>query len=530
METLDVHFPRAGLDLNAPFGRQPAREVAPGVWGRTCRVGVNVRSFDPRTNRLRGGSRSGVGKLIFARVGGLLWVVQAIDTVVTTSEAAMQTSQSGRVVNLIAVSYGLPKLWRPGDAAYTDLTNNTGETPPLNITGLVFSAANNQRLYFADGINWCYADPITGTVEPWRATAGSLPVDDDNNTPRLIANYRGRIVLSGLLGDPQVVFASRVDDPTDFDYAPSEEDPTQAWALQTGLQGTVGDVVTCLIPYSDDILVIGCAHSIWMLRGDPGFGGTKDLVSDGIGIGFGKPWAKDPAGNLYFFSNRTGIFVMRPGQGAPVRLSGAITQELLAIDTGGYSVSMAWDDAGQRLHVFVTSLLEPTATRHFCWEERPNAWWVDVFKNKNHDPLCCLTLDGNESENRVIAIGSWDGYVRVLSPTAEDDDGYAIESEVLIGPINTKLLDEMKWEELQAVMAEDGGSVAWSIYAGRTAEAAIDSTPAPSGTFATGRSPTHGIRRAAHALYVKLSSTVLWSIESLRIVVGPQGGTRRRGY
>ena len=43
-------------------------------------------------------------------------------------------------------------------------------------------------------------NPATDTVDDWTASAGTLPADGDSNTPRLICNWRNRIVLSGLMG------------------------------------------------------------------------------------------------------------------------------------------------------------------------------------------------------------------------------------------------------------------------------------------------------------------------------------------
>jgi hypothetical protein len=224
------------------------------------------------------------------------------------------------------------------------------------------------------------------------------------------------------------VFATRVDDPFDNDYSPVNPDPEQAWALQTGNEGTVGDSVTALIAYSDDLLIIGCDHSIYMLRGDPGFGGTKDLVSEDLGIAFGKAWTKDPDGNLYFFSNRGAVYVMAPGGGKPTKLTQPINQLVNAVNTGESAISMAWDDKTNRLYVFVTNALEPADATHYCWERDTGAWWTDTFKNKAHNPLCVAVFDGNEPDDRVIALGCWDGYVRFLDPTASTDDGWPIES------------------------------------------------------------------------------------------------------
>ncbi len=70
----DLTFPLAGQDVMAQVGGQP-----PG----TTALGHNVRALDPRTRRLRGGSRSGLTKYIDATPGGLTTEIQHLAVVVT---------------------------------------------------------------------------------------------------------------------------------------------------------------------------------------------------------------------------------------------------------------------------------------------------------------------------------------------------------------------------------------------------------------------------------------------------------------
>lgn len=459
----------------------------------------------------------------------------------------MQTSQSGRVVTVVTVSQGNVYVANSGDTAWTAAINSSGETPPLNFTGLMFSAANNQKLWFADGTNYVYYDPSVNTVFPWTiglyqpgdtggvpgTPKGILPVDEGNNTPRLICTWRGRTVLSGLLLDPQNWFMSAVSDPQNFDYAPLSISPTQAIAGNNAPQGFIGDVVTSLCPYTDDIMVFFGDHSIYMMRGDPMAGGQIDLISDSIGGSWGICWCKDPHGTIYFVSNRTGIYSLVPGQ-QPVRISQAIEQLLLPIDTGQNSIRLIWNDRYQGLHVFVTNLNQPQANQHFFYEERTGAWWTDSFGNSNHDPLCCCVFDGNTPGDRAVLIGSWDGFVRTISPTAVDDDGTPIASKVIIGPILTENLDDMLLKDLQGILGQASGPVTYSILVGPTAEAALASSPVFSGmwkvtTETAGRNLTNFIRRSGHAVYIEIDAIGQWAIEQIRARIAGQGKVRRRG-
>lgn len=521
----DLSFPKAGLDLSGPFTLQRPN---------TSPAALNVRGFEAGTNRLRGGTRPGLSRYVNARVGSVGWIVQEVNQITYqgTPGAGMQTNSSGRIVYLVAVSKGNVYYTTAGGTAWTAATNNSGASPPLNFTGIVRSAPNNLKLYFADGNNWRYFDPSDTSVNTWAATAGTLPVDADSNKPRLICTWRGRTVLSGLLKDPQNWFMSAANDPTDFDYAPLSPSPTDAVAGNNAPQGLIGDVITALVPYSDDILIFGGDHSLYMMRGDPAAGGELDLVSDTIGMAWGIPWCKDPYGVVYFVSNRCGVYSLVPGQ-APQRISQQIEQLVQDLDTGANTIRLAWDDRFQGLHIFVTPTANAAAgegTLHFFYEQRTGAWWQDTFGNKNHNPLCCVTFDGNLASDRVALIGSWDGYVRWFDPDATDDDGTDIESSVIVGPLVTRELDEVLFKDGQAVLGEESGDVSYDVYVGSTAEGALASDPVSSGTWEAGRNPTSPIRCSGHALWVKISATNPWAMELFRARVAGKGKVARRRF
>lgn len=439
----------------------------------------------------------------------------------------VQLNQAGRIVSVVAVSQGNIYYANSGDTSWSTPTNNTGDTPPLSYSGLISSTALNQKLYFADGNNWVYFQPSDYTVRRWEATAGTLPADAENNFPRLICTWRGRIVLSGLFLDPQNWFMSRAYDATDFDYFPDTVTADQAVAGNNAPAGLIGDVITCLIPYSDDLLIFGGDHSIYLMRGDPMAGGEVDLVTDAIGMAFGEPWCRDPEGTIYFFSNRMGIFAMTPGQ-QPQRISQPIQSSLLDLDTGTNGIRLLWDDRYQGLHVYVTSLLEPDSATHFFWEKRSAAWWMAEFANDDHNPLACCVFDGNEPGDRAILLGSWDGYVRTYDPDAETDDGWPIEATVTIGPLNTKDFDEVLLKDIQGILGETSGSVTYEVLVGRTAEEALSSEPVDSGEWTAGRNQLSPIRRAGHAVYVRLYSNERFTMEAIRARVSLLGKVRRR--
>lgn len=531
----DLKFPLAGIDLSLAYGRQsPRKMLGREDWGMTTPEGVNVRAFEAATNRMRGGSREGLVKYISAQVASLAWVIQELNqvTVEGTPSGSMQTSASGRIVYLVAVSQGLPYWTTAGQSTWTASSNTTGSSPPLNATGIVRSAVNNLKLFFVDGINSRYWDPADQTIKTWTATAGTLPIDGSNNRPRLICTWRGRTVLSGVLEDPQNWFMSAVNDPFDYDYAPSSPSATDAVAGNLSPLGLIGDVVTGLCPYSDDVLMVFGDHSIYAIRGDPLGGGSVDLVSDIIGAAWGQAWCKDPYGSIWFVSNRMGIYTLTPGSGPPVRVSQQIEQIVGDVNTGANTIRLAWNDRFQGLHVFITPTANAAAGAnafHLFYEARTGGWWKDTFANRNHNPLCVLTYDGNLPTDRAVLLGSWDGYVRNFSTTATKDDGTAIASSVVFGPLLTKDLDAVLFKDMQAVLGADSGDVTYAVHEGATAELALESTAILTGTFAAGRNHTTPIRRRGYALWVKITSTNQWAMEAIRIRIEGKGKVARRG-
>lgn len=112
---IDLHFPPNGVDLSGGVGAQ-----AEG----TTPEGENVRALDHRTGRLRGGSRSGLSRLIDARVGGLDSVVQhlAVVTDHTTDRLPLGEEQVLLVNNP-------PPSFPPGDVPPGEPDHSDDPTP-----------------------------------------------------------------------------------------------------------------------------------------------------------------------------------------------------------------------------------------------------------------------------------------------------------------------------------------------------------------------------------------------------------------
>ncbi len=277
------------------------------------------------------------------------------------------------------------------------------------------------------------------------------------------------------------------------------------------------------------MLIFGGDHTIYLMRGDPMAGGQIDLVSDSIGMAWGIPWCKDPYGTVYFFSNRCGIYTLVPGQ-PPIRISQPIEQLVLNTDTGANSIRLIWDDRYQGLHVFISPLAAPAVTTHLFFEQRTGAWWQDELGSPNFDPIACCVFDGNLPNDRKALLGSWDGYVRSFGDTTPTDDGLPIISSVVLGPILSAELDEFLLKDLQAVLSEASGPVAYAVFVGRSAEGALASAPVAVGTWKASRNLNTHVRWSGHAVYVRITSSNQWALEQIRCRFAPTGKVRRRGF
>jgi hypothetical protein len=538
---IDLHFPKKGLDVSRPAGEFPVYVGPNNERHYSCADCLNVCSWDVLAGRQRGGSRNGFSKWIAAQ--GRDTMTQELFSLVGSGYnppggGAVQPSFSGRVVTLVKVDAGYIDVANPDDLTWTTPTNSAVNTPPLNASGLVYAAPSNQKLYFADGTDdRVYYDPATNVVDDWTASAGSMPVDGTNG-PRLICLWRNRIIQSGIVSDPQNIFAAKVGDPTNFDYSPADPSATDAWALNLTDQGEIGDVVTGLVPCTDDVLVVLGDHSIHKLVGDPLNGGSSELVTDAIGGAWGQAWCKGPDGTIFFFSNVPGVYALPPrAAGQPVRISHQIDPRLKDVDTGNTIIRLFWDDLKHGFWLFITDD-DGAAGNHWFYEAvRPDGsgggWFPVEFANADHNPTCGCVVDGNDADDRALVMGGFDGYVRKSDPDALDDDGTPIASYVLIGPIMSPGMDERRVENIQGEMASGSADVEFDLQVGRTAEEAVAATPlaAVSDTFPAGRSYTKYVNRSAHYLYFKLSSVGRWAMERLRAGISDRNSkVRRRGY
>lgn len=454
-----------------------------------------------------------------ARAGDCSWIASTSDYII--EHVSMQST---RALRMLAVFEGA--LFRFDGSDATEIASAfVRQTSPV-----VFSAQNGAYVYYVDGTRYKRYDAYNNVTEDWTASSGSLPSDVNLETARLIETWHGRTVLAGLRSDPQNWFMSAVNDPRDWNYSPTSTSESQAVAGNNSPAGKVGDAITSLVPYSDDVLLIGGDHSIYAITGDPMAGGRIDLISESIGMAWGRPYCKDPAGVLWFFSSRCGIYRMVPGQ-LLERVSQPIDEKLAAINLATNIVRMAWDDRQQGLHVFIAPLAAPGATTHYWFDARNKAWFPDVFADTDHDPKAVYVFDADDPNDRVLVLGSWDGYLRTFGADAQDDDGTPIDSYVLLGPLQASLDGTFMLRSFEAILAKDSADLDWGAMIANTCEQALVAAQKPKGTLTKGRNTWRAVRRSGRAGYLRLGykkKAAGWTFERLTADLYLYGQQRRR--
>jgi len=393
-------------------------------------------------------------------------------------------------------------------------------------TPYIQTAVVQQKVFFTDGISAHYYDVEEDAVKPYISESrGAPPVRF-----RLLASWRNRLVAARVAGDETNWYMSRSGDPFDWDENPPIVDAQQPVSGDTskGRVGQAPDVINALVPWSDDLLIIGGDRSIWRMTGDPMQGGQVDLVSDSTGMAFGSPWTKDPNGTLYFFGSRGGVWRMPPG-GLPERITTySIERRLRDLDLGSFRVSMVWNYYDEGLHVIPVpyNLSSVDEVRSWFYDAKHDAWWEDSWMSSGNGVTAVLLVDGDLPDDRRVLMGCQDGIVRYVDPAAVTDDEFPIDSQVLIGPLMGPSAEhESRFTRMTGVLGATLGPVSYEVLVGEDYETAevVDV-----GYWNPGRNPISPVRWTGPAAWIRLASAEAnaWALESLHVDVIPT--TRKR--
>lgn len=421
-----------------------------------------------------------------------------------------------------------------------DLTNNTLTTCTGSalMTGAVPAATSfNLKFYCLDGtsVGGLIVDPILFTTSDWVASAGTAPWDDPTiGNMRLITSYRGRIAVARADQNPSFWALSRTFAPLDWDYGASPT-RTAAVAGTNAIVGQPADAITALIAYGDDYLVFGGASSLWILEGDPGYGGKIQNMTYKNGVFGPRAWVFDESGTLYFIGSG-GLYKLQQGSRQPENISGnRLTAYLDRVDAGSTFCQLAYDGLNGYLHVFLTPVAGSTVGTHVVYDTRDGAFWLDMYPLVM-GPWATCELVGSADEDRRFLIAGDDGYIRRPRDTSTDDDGNSISAYVRYKPLEADGgLYEQVLSELQFQCGSASGAFNWEVLTAKTASDVSQlavGTGSISGTIGGGTTGFNTpvrvrTRGGCHQLVVSQnSSTLTWQLERALAFMAP-GGRRR---
>lgn len=428
-----------------------------------------------------------------------------------------------RETSLIVIAGGSARKILAGSITIPlPLAQNTFTTRSFSVQ--MVSAFND--VFIVDGNVSKYLDLATDTMKDWATdiTAGSLPAK-----ARLIASYRGRVVIAGIQTDPHNWHMSKVADAFDFDTAPGTPTAIQAVSGNIGEVGQLADIITALVPFADDAMIFGGDQSIWQLSGDPAAGGSFDLISDEVGMAW-NAWTKDPNGVLYFMGI-DGIYRLEVGQ-KPVNITESrLDSRFEAIDLASQRVILAWDFRRKGLTVVVADTETAVAVDAFFYSARDDEWELDAYPAA-FGPDVLATYDAEEAEDKALLFGCRDGHIRQVDPLALDDDGIGITSRVRYQPVSPEGgVRDGRLLGVTVVLAENSGPVDLKVYVGQTAEqCALSTTVRFKRVLTAGRNVVDTRRLRAPWIQIELgqiSASTRWAVETAHLDIGPGGKSRR---
>jgi hypothetical protein len=130
---------------------------------------------------------------------------------------------------------------------------------------------------------------------------------------------------------------------------------------------------------------------------------------------------------------------------------------------------MTWDDQNDGVWIWY-SPFSNSASTHYFWSKHTEAFYPMKFANTELNPLAVRVFDGDDTDDRVIMLGSVNGYVNFLNNDATTDISVNFVSHATLGPfvISSSNQTRMVIKELKALTDADGAAVNYEILLGDT--------------------------------------------------------------
>lgn len=512
-ETKDllVEFPIQGCVRRFSYANQPPTSTPNAL---------NIRPESVAQLRYRGGSRPGLSKT-FAQVLGSGARINALEWVSWVNSTTHVLDHQ-----LVAASNGT--LYKDVAGTLTSVASGalgTSYTQGVDI---------GQKLYFADwsgtGGTVKVFDPSANTIGALSATAGTPPT-----YCKLVSKFRGRLVLAGDRADPHIWYMSRVGDPTDWDYS-IEDDTAVAVSGALSEAFKVGEAITAIIPSSDMCLLFGCTNSLWLLRGDPAYGGQIDNLSNTVGVLDAGAWCKTPE-NIVVFMTYDGLYMTFAGcddKARPQSLSRErIPEELLNIDISTTQVLLEYDTFSRGVHIFLSPKSGSTAASHWYFDWENKGFWPITLPGAMQ-PSSIRAARAVGSDQSTVYLGCLDGYVRNFDTDAADDDGTSFESYLDLGPIGMgQGFRNNCIDMITGAPGSGSGDIHWHLRAGHSPQDAFErdylsTQHTRKGVWYAGQSPKRSHPRLTGSdFFIRLRHPEnQWTVERVGVTLSERGMAR----
>lgn len=357
-----------------------------------------------------------------------------------------------------------------------------GQTPTDGVASSTHSISMtflNQCVYMASGISTIgvlSTSTVSSTSTYAVGTLMASTTPSSQSVPTycsLAVTWRGSLVLAMDQNNPQNVYSSRTGVPTDWNYSAS--DPAAAWAGNFSNSGQIGEPVTCIIPFNDDLMIVSTVNEIWLIEGSPAQNGSIVRLAVGGGIIGMYAWCIDNAGQLYYVT-QAGVFMVMPIWAIykpPQLISGQhFSYFFESIDPSQTSVFLQFDPTHKLLQIYTTPFYaEPS---HIFMDQRNGGYWPQNWSFE-YGPTAALSYVsgvGALGESQQVLIGGQDGAVYFLDRTQTVDyNGENIVAFATFAPSQFSPVDNFIVTKLEIDMGEYPSTIlststsgAWSSY------------------------------------------------------------------
>lgn len=304
----------------------------------------------------------------------------------------------------------------------------------------------------------------TGAVQTLVETAGTVPTD-----LRMFVVWQGALWGAGRLAAPHILYASRVGDAYDWDFAAAITDTAGAFFTAGENEGRLRGPITALMPQTSDTMIVSTTEGLVAMRAHPRDGGVFEDIGATYVLGQGA-WCKLP-GDVLFFMTRLGMYTMAPGQ-LPLPVSPkAIPDDLigLAYDYEDPRINMEYDSRFNGIWITVRD------------DTEPQAWFYDLVAGGFHEvtlasyPYRLVEFFEAVTENTSGVLFAGDAYGGLGQPDRVGSEVF--EADIIIGPFAVSANPTQATKIVQARVTFGGdtptvdGTLAFAM--GATAEEAV---------------------------------------------------------